>query len=238
MSSRELEDRIRALGNSGNPPQISAEDIVAKGRVRRKHRRTTVIVAAVFVLVPTLTWMFVRRDGPGHGSRPVAAASGRTPTPAAAPRLENMAPGCPPGGPSLLSGPSATSAPLTQPIVAGAGTVVTLSAIMQASRPDRLVTSVRYIVGTPAMDQSVQGTNAAVLEAANQVTSVLVKAPSGFFTAELTIPATTAPGNYPIYVQYTWPGPSVCGVTNASISGSTQFGNSYRQAGTLSILPN
>jgi hypothetical protein len=56
MSTHDLEDRIRTLGDSGNAPHVAIDGIVTRGRARRGRRRILVIAATVLVVGPALTW--------------------------------------------------------------------------------------------------------------------------------------------------------------------------------------
>jgi hypothetical protein len=229
VGNHDLEDRIRALGNSGSAPHVALDRIVTQGRVRRGRRRMVGVAAAVIIVAPALTWALSSQGGSSRSSGPATAVSASR-----SPQQSLMAPECGPRGPILESGSSPTDAPLTQPIRAKAGDQITLwSFTSPLHLSDRPVTSVRFIMAVPGLDGSLKGPTDA-LKPTNQITAVLVTAPVGRLATQLTIPPGTPPGNYPMFEQYLWPGPSVCGTVNDP--NSTMVMQGVLQAGRITVV--
>lgn len=202
---------MRTYADNLQPPPVA--DIITRAEhtpdaphppstARPRGRGPLVIAAAsvaATIAVVTIAVATANR-APDRG-----AATATQPTPSSPP--VRMAPGCPPGLP-LLEGPKTIEGTLAKPITAKAGHQLTLPARIRPAGPDRpLLTFTIYLLppGADMNERAKAVAQSPVLRLTPQQRRV---------SPVLHLPARLAPGTYDILGYATWPGPSLCGVTN------------------------
>jgi hypothetical protein len=250
MNEKQVQERLRQLGSSGEGPGLSVAGIVTAARARRRRRVIGSGGAALVLLTgPYAVWSATRATvspvTAAATSRTSGTASGSIPSMpiSPAPRPPLAAPACPPGQPDLVQKPSADAPVLSRPVQVAAGHTLTFYA---AQRPrnasDRPNLSVQLIVSRPVSEWTAERFLnglplrglADLKKPENQIAvSRVITSPGALETLTVSVPATTVPGRYPVFMVTTWPGPSLCGHTNQDPR--TPTGTATGQAATLTV---
>lgn len=255
MNDEQVKDALRGLGGSGIAPDLQVGLIVADAQARRRRRYVGAGVGVLVLLAaPYTVWAATQGNagaapvaGPvtRHETERPASNTGSTPTTGTSPAPAPMAPACPPASPLLVQDASPDAAIQSQPARAAAGGTVTFNAAQKAhNAPDRPIVTLQLIVARPEGEWTAERHRGGLKlhglsdlkRSENQIAaSRIVTSPGGVETLTMSVPATTAPGRYPVYIVTTWPGPSLCGHTNKDTR--TPQGSSWGRAGTLVVTP-
>jgi hypothetical protein len=209
---------LRAYADNIQPPPVA--QIIARAEhtrenprppstARPRSRRRLVLAAAS--VAAAIAAVAIAADQLPNPDATVATEPTATQATAST-GANRMAPGCPPGGPTLAEG-------LAKSIAAQAGQQLTLPVQIPATEPDRPLLSFTIYLTPPGTQM-------------NELYKVVAQSPVQRLTPDqqrvspvLQIPTGLAPGTYDIMGLTTWPGPSLCGVKNPA--DSTQVGGSW-----------
>ena len=249
MNDEQVKDALRGLGSSGDLANLRVGPIVAAGRARRRRRVAGAAGALLVALAAPYAVYTATHDtlgnapvaGPGATSIGLSTRS-NIPT-SSGPLSAPMAPACPPAPPQLVQNASKDAAPLSQPLRVTAGHSVQFYAAQRhPNASDRPILSVQLIVARPltewTAERELNGVklhgSADLEKSENQIApSQVVSSPGAIKAMTVSVPSTTAPGRYPVFMIATFPGPSLCGHLNEDAQ--TPRGESWGQVATLIV---
>lgn len=216
---------MRTYADNLQPPPVA--EIIARAEHTRENphppstarprSRGRLVLAAASVAAAIAAVAIAADQLPDRDTTVATQPTATQPT--ASTGANRMAPGCPPGDPTLEG--------LAKSIAARAGQQLTLPVQIPATQPDRPLLSFTIYLTPPGtqmteLDKAVSQSPVQRLTPDQQRVSQIVQIPTGL-----------APGTYDIVGLTTWPGPSLCGVKNPA--DSTQVGRSWGVLGSVVI---
>lgn len=216
---------MRTYADNLQPPPVA--EIIARAEHTRENphppstarprSRGRLVLAAASVAAAIAAVAIAADQLPDRDTTVATQPTATQPT--ASTGANRMAPGCPPGDPTLEG--------LAKSIAARAGQQLTLPVQIPTTQPDRPLLSFTIYLTPPGtqmteLDKAVSQSPVQRLTPDQQRVSQIVQIPTGL-----------APGTYDIVGLTTWPGPSLCGVKNPA--DSTQVGRSWGVLGSVVI---